>query len=80
MFPPKETIMFNKMTVKEIIIQYLEEHGFDGLCFPGMRCNCYLDHDFMPCENPEIDECKPGYKHIKDDGDWEITPEKPEAE
>lgn len=55
-------------TIKEIIKKYLQENGYDGLYFREMECFCYVDHDFMPCDEPCI-ECKPGHKFIKDDGD-----------
>ena len=52
------------MTVKEIIKEYLEKNGYDGLCREG--CGCGLE-DFMPCgmfalENTVVG-CKPAYKH-----------------
>ena len=47
------------MTVKEIIINYLKENGYDGLC--GDCCGCGLD-DFQPCDE-DFGECSPAYLH-----------------
>ena len=49
------------MTVKEIVKDYLEKNGYDGLC--SENCGCGLD-DFMPCEDCDTETCKPSYKHI----------------
>jgi hypothetical protein len=46
------------MTVKEIIIKYLKDNGYDGLCSDD--CGCDID-DLFPCgENPEF--CIPAHK------------------
>ena len=61
------------ITVKEIVIAYLREHGLDGLC--GDECGCPID-DLFPCfegfgdctaaharvlgENEYVDDCGPG--------------------
>lgn len=34
------------ITAKEILVAYLKEHGFDGLC--GDECGCGVD-DIAPC-------------------------------
>jgi hypothetical protein len=47
------------MTVKGIVVGYLKENGFDGLC--GDECGCGID-DLAPCECDAIMECKPAYK------------------
>lgn len=47
------------MTAKEIIIKYLKDNGFDGLC--GEDCGCGID-DLAPCDMPM--DCEPAYKHI----------------
>jgi hypothetical protein len=47
------------MKCKEIIIKYLKENNFDGLCNPEMECGCGLD-DSCPCCYG-IDECEPAY-------------------
>ncbi len=46
------------MTVKEIIKQYLETNGFDGLC--NDDCGCSKD-DLFPCGNIQED-CNPAFK------------------
>jgi len=52
------------MTVKEIVKEYLEKNGFDGLC--SENCGCGLD-DFMPCgmfaNDSTVIGCTPAYKH-----------------
>ena len=58
------------MNAKDIIIDWLKEHDFDGLCLPENDCGCCVD-DLIPCaSDPTF--CQPGKKRIKDDGDWEI--------
>ena len=47
------------MTVFEIVKEYLETNGFDGLC--GDECGCGID-DFMPCCEVSVGSCEPGYK------------------
>ena len=53
------------MTTKEIIIKYLKDHGYDGLCTED--CGCGIDNLF-PCTlgNDFRDECVPAYKHLKE--------------
>jgi len=68
------------MTVKEIVEEWLKEHGYDGLCNPDAECGCALD-DLIPCEGA-CDLCQPAYKGAPTDydgyiGAW-MTTEKPE--
>ncbi len=37
------------MNVREIVIQYLREHGSDGLYHPIHDCGCWID-DLIPCD------------------------------
>jgi len=69
------------MTVKEIVEEYLDENGYDGLysddsCFGEDACGCRSD-DLFPCDDMENwgnpARCKPGYKKLID-GDWIIGP------
>ena len=67
------------MIVKEIIFDWLKNHGYDGLC-DGEDCGCCLA-DFMPCdEDGGILDCEPGY--LDDNGvmklPYYIRKEKPE--
>ena len=57
------------MTVKEIVREYLEENGFDGLYNVG-ECGCQ-NKDLMPCE--EGSECCIA-GHFIDNGlkDWDF--------
>ena len=49
-----------EMTVHEIILEYLEEHGFDGLC--TNECGCSID-DLAPCCCSEcVMDCVPARK------------------
>jgi len=50
------------MTVKEIVKDYLEKNGYDGLC-DDIECGCSLD-DFWPCEGcNDPAQCRPAYRH-----------------
>lgn len=52
------------MTVKEILKEWLEKNGFDGLCTEN--CGCSKD-DLAPCCLAEnILSCVPGYKRACD--------------
>ena len=45
------------MTVGEIVKQWLEDHGCDGLCDPDFECGCGID-DLNPCGGL-CDDCIP---------------------
>lgn len=47
-----------KMTVKSILINWLREQGYDGLC--GEECGCGFDDLMSFCETPA--GCVPAYK------------------
>ena len=48
------------MTVKELIIKYAKENGFDGLCDPDNEYGCEIS-DLAPCgESPTA--CSFGHK------------------
>ena len=70
------------MTVKEILIEWLKEHGYNGLLNDDDFC-CGLD-DFIPCNCEGIEGCQPGYRikcdpETSDGGfNWKIVSEKPE--
>lgn len=59
-----------KMTIIEIVKQYLEANGFDGLVQPDAECGCDLS-DLQPCSE-NFAECRPAYKHPDPtgEGDW----------
>jgi hypothetical protein len=46
------------MTAKEIIIKYLQDNGYDGLC--NDDCGCGIN-DLFPCGGSP-DNCVPAYK------------------
>ncbi len=75
------------MTVKEILIEWLTEHGYSGL-WNENECGCGIDatcpEKFILCDAESIEDCQPGYK-VKTDPetsnmgyDWKIVSEKPE--
>lgn len=45
--------------VNEILVKFLEENGFDGLCNGDIECGCKKD-DLAPCDSNFMD-CKPAY-------------------
>jgi hypothetical protein len=47
--------------VKEIIKQWLEQNGYDGLYSDSLGCGCELS-ELCPCEGESIKDCGPGYK------------------
>lgn len=47
-------------TVREIVRNYLESHGFDGLCNPGLGCSCSLDEYTCVCSDMQ-ESCFGGY-------------------
>lgn len=47
------------LDLNEMVIKYLKDNGFDGLC--SDECGCTLD-DLFPCETPSADCCG-GYSH-----------------
>ena len=51
------------MTVKEIVLEYLKEHGYDGLSYPDFGCNCGAD-DLAPCGELDPDSCQPARKKV----------------
>lgn len=61
-------------TVKEIVKEYLEANGHDGLFNPDAECGCYLDN-LVPCACIN-EECMSGYA-VRLDGQKIITPHKP---
>ena len=61
--------------VRNIIKDWLKEHGYDGLF--NDECGCDLN-DLMPCDR-DCGECQPGYKQPCDcrrGYDFHIRPDK----
>jgi len=48
-------------TIAVIVAEYLEKNGFDGLFNGFCDCACELS-DLFPCGEPDIHECRAGYK------------------
>jgi len=67
------------MDVKEIVGQWLKDHGYDGLWNDLGECGCEVG-DLCPCQDGNIGDCQPGYKHAGN-GDYAffIKPEKGEG-
>ncbi len=59
--------------VKEIVKEWLEENGFDGLWYTN--CGCFTG-DLMPCSSFS-GHCQGGYT-VKVGNEKEIHPDKPE--
>lgn len=57
--------MPDTLNVKTILVAWLKEHAFDGLC--GHDCGCGID-DLALCDEIPPD-CEPGYRGPDPDGD-----------
>lgn len=65
--------------VKDIVAEFLEAHGYDGLFDADNDCACSLD-DLFPCGEGSLIYCQPGYKIPCNcgDHDFHIGREKPQ--
>lgn len=70
-------------TLKNIAIEWLQDHGFDGLC--NDSCACIIS-DLMPCEDWIGGNCESGYRVYFGENeecpcgegcDWHIQTKKP---
>jgi len=62
-----------KLDIRNMVKRWLKQHGYSALVYPGMGCGCGFD-DFMPCDNPVVNGCVPGYEKIatkEDVENWE---------
>ena len=48
------------MNAGDIIIMWLSDNGYDGLCNPDLECGCGID-DFIPCGGEGVIECEAAY-------------------
>lgn len=48
------------MDVREIVKEWLKQHGYDGLYNTSGECACIID-DLFPCFSETTCFCKPGY-------------------
>jgi hypothetical protein len=50
-------------SVRDIVVEWLEENGYEGLCNPLIQCECFLDDrpgcELMACCEIVAD-CRPG--------------------
>jgi hypothetical protein len=60
-------------SLEEVVREYLQANGYDGLCYPDLECGCAKD-DLFPCGEPDYDECKPAY--LGSDDLYYLTPQK----
>jgi len=65
------------MTIEEIVVKYLKDNKFDGLCNPDGECGCNLDEIF-PCDG-YVPDCKPAYEIEDKTGEYSyiMTTKKP---
>ncbi len=61
--------MSEEKTVREIVQEWLEDHGYDGLVADGGVCGCLTDN-LIPCDEP-CETCIAGYKGPDPDGESE---------
>ena len=61
------------MTIKDILIEWLKSHGYDGLCNPDISCGCGIrseQDDFMPCGGDYgVSSCEPAMMKIATEDD-----------
>lgn len=55
----KEVMLMANPNVREIVAEWLKEHGYEGLYSPDY-CACE-NADLMPCDEP-CESCRAGYK------------------
>ncbi|MFW6106531.1 MAG: hypothetical protein ACOC8H_00045, partial [bacterium] len=48
------------MNIRQMMEKYLIRVGCDGLVNRGRECGCRVG-DLMPCDEPDVTECQPGY-------------------
>ncbi|MEW6186710.1 MAG: hypothetical protein AB1585_13325 [Thermodesulfobacteriota bacterium] len=65
------------ISIQEIVREYLEKNGYDGLACPWAECGCKLS-DLMPCGEPDKDECFAAHKTDDPEGEveWLMLPGK----
>jgi len=56
---------------KEIVTEWLEKNGYDGLCQEDYECACELS-DLMPC-GETWPTCLAGYKKKDETGEYDFT-------
>lgn len=68
------------MNVREILLSWLKENGYDGLCNPEKECSCMGYYDLLLCV--DFEECQPGYlvKDTPEGMEYLIKPEKDEVD
>ncbi len=60
------------MNAKEIVGEYLELSGYDGLCLSDRECCCHV-RNISPADCM-TEKCVPGHAVIQDNGGWIIKP------
>lgn len=57
-------------SVKQIIAEWLDQNGYDGLCNPEAECGCSKS-DLFPCGCYQAGECVCAYKGKSPDGEFD---------
>lgn len=65
-------------TAIEILKDYLQANGYDGLAYPFTDCGCRVC-ELQPC-GEDFSNCVPAYEGEGDDGGWGMYVSKEEAE
>ena len=58
------------MNVKEILIKYLKNHGYDGLFSEYGDCGCDIE-DLIPCDEA-CHNCEAGYKTWSNNSEYDV--------
>jgi len=53
-----------KKTVKDMVLKWLEDSEYDGLCNETIECGCGKD-DLMPCDSV-LPDCQAAYRWDRD--------------
>ena len=57
------------MDCKTMVLDWLREHGADGLCEPETECGCGFD-DFAPCGDGPYPHCKAAISRTLVEGEF----------
>lgn len=61
------------MSVRTMLKEWLDQHGYDGLYSPTGGCACERD-DLIPCSGEGVEHCEPGYRIECDGCDFDADP------
>lgn len=66
------------LDLRTIVLTWLKNNGYDGLCNTDLECGCTLD-DLMPCDGPDPSDCIAGHIEYAPEGqgyDYFVCPGK----